>query len=160
MISKVEATILPHKKMHWPQTARGERVVENGSKSRRKNRKIDIGSALYLDSTSNLLSGGDHGGFHIRDHGGLSSRTWRTQFEIMALSIPNMALLYLADDYFKCPLPTRLPRSSFCVYKCVNIEKYIGDAGSSKMILGRLLSLCNQYRQFINLALYSKRRFF
>ena len=112
MISKKEAAILPHMKMHWP--------------------------SWRLPY----------------------SRSWRTQFENMALSISNMALLYLADDYFKCPLPTRLPRSSFCVYKCVNIEKYIGDAGSSKMILGRLLSLCNQYRQFINLALYSKRRFF
>ena len=55
MISKVEAAILPHKKMYWP--------------------------SWRLPY----------------------SRSWRTQFE-------NMALPYVADDYFKCPRPTKLPR--------------------------------------------------
>ena len=35
------------------QTARGERAVENRSKLSRKNLKIDIGSSLHVDSTSN-----------------------------------------------------------------------------------------------------------
>ena len=38
------------------------------------------------------------------------SRSWRTQFEKVTLSIPNITLPYIADDYFKCPLPTRLFR--------------------------------------------------